>query len=233
MVASLALTSARKSRRQRAQLSLWRSEQRVQETWRIHGRWPLLRALKFPSFCETLRPEARTNTLIRRGTSSLPHLSDASSRMQFAGDELPTSCRRGETFVNRWGLVSKTPWRRTVAEEVGFEPTEGFPSHDFQSCRFGRSRTPPMRYSVRVEHRLVRLPEARRFSDNLKAPKLKAVVGSRATVFREPSQGWKPAALSELRRVPRIAWPPLWTPASYHPPLASTHVHHQGDPLAP
>ena len=30
-----------------------------------------------------------------------------------------------------------------VAEEVGFEPTEGFPSHDFQSCRFGRSRTPP------------------------------------------------------------------------------------------
>jgi hypothetical protein len=30
-----------------------------------------------------------------------------------------------------------------LAEEVGFEPTEGFPSHDFQSCRFGRSRTPP------------------------------------------------------------------------------------------
>ena len=30
-----------------------------------------------------------------------------------------------------------------MAEEVGFEPTEGFPSHDFQSCRFGRSRTPP------------------------------------------------------------------------------------------
>ncbi len=30
-----------------------------------------------------------------------------------------------------------------LAERVGFEPTEGFPSHDFQSCRFGRSRTPP------------------------------------------------------------------------------------------
>ena len=30
-----------------------------------------------------------------------------------------------------------------LAEEVRFEPTEGFPSHDFQSCRFGRSRTPP------------------------------------------------------------------------------------------
>jgi Integrase core domain len=29
------------------------------------------------------------------------------------------------------------------AEEVGFEPTVSFPTHDFQSCRFGRSRTPP------------------------------------------------------------------------------------------
>ncbi len=33
--------------------------------------------------------------------------------------------------------------KHPLAEEVGFEPTEGFPSHDFQSCRFGRSRTPP------------------------------------------------------------------------------------------
>ena len=41
--------------------------------------------------------------------------------------------RMGPTLV-------QTPW---LAEEVGFEPTEGFPSHDFQSCRFGRSRTPP------------------------------------------------------------------------------------------
>lgn len=31
----------------------------------------------------------------------------------------------------------------TTAEEVGFEPTVGCPTHDFQSCRFGRSRTPP------------------------------------------------------------------------------------------
>ena len=30
-----------------------------------------------------------------------------------------------------------------AAEEVGFEPTVGCPTHDFQSCRFGRSRTPP------------------------------------------------------------------------------------------
>ena len=30
-----------------------------------------------------------------------------------------------------------------LAEGVGFEPTEGCPSHAFQACRFGRSRTPP------------------------------------------------------------------------------------------
>jgi site-specific DNA recombinase len=30
-----------------------------------------------------------------------------------------------------------------LAERVGFEPTVGCPTHDFQSCRFGRSRTPP------------------------------------------------------------------------------------------
>jgi hypothetical protein len=30
-----------------------------------------------------------------------------------------------------------------VAEEVGFEPTVSCPTHAFQACRFGRSRTPP------------------------------------------------------------------------------------------
>jgi hypothetical protein len=30
-----------------------------------------------------------------------------------------------------------------MAETVGFEPTVSFPTHDFQSCRFGRSRTSP------------------------------------------------------------------------------------------
>jgi hypothetical protein len=33
----------------------------------------------------------------------------------------------------------------STAERVGFEPTVGCPTHDFQSCRFGRSRTPPRR----------------------------------------------------------------------------------------
>ena len=30
-----------------------------------------------------------------------------------------------------------------LAEEQGFEPWEGYPSHAFQACRFGRSRIPP------------------------------------------------------------------------------------------
>ena len=30
-----------------------------------------------------------------------------------------------------------------LAERVGFEPTVSFPTHAFQACRFGRSRTPP------------------------------------------------------------------------------------------
>jgi predicted nucleic acid-binding protein len=38
----------------------------------------------------------------------------------------------------------ETAGRRVhLAEGVGFEPTEGCPSHAFQACRFGRSRTPP------------------------------------------------------------------------------------------
>ena len=30
-----------------------------------------------------------------------------------------------------------------AAETVGFEPTVSFPTHAFQACRFGRSRTSP------------------------------------------------------------------------------------------
>ncbi len=37
-----------------------------------------------------------------------------------------------------WGLKDFN-----LAEGVGFEPTEGCPSHAFQACRFGRSRIPP------------------------------------------------------------------------------------------
>jgi hypothetical protein len=46
----------------------------------------------------------------------------------------PPGCPDGPFFVLFLHLL---------AEEVGFEPTEGCPSHAFQACRFGRSRTPP------------------------------------------------------------------------------------------
>ena len=38
----------------------------------------------------------------------------------------------------------------SLAEAVGFEPTVSFPTHDFQSCRFGRSRTPPRHSSAQM-----------------------------------------------------------------------------------
>ncbi len=46
-----------------------------------------------------------------------------------------------------------------VAEEVGFEPTEGCPSHAFQACRFGRSRTPPELTNMKFGYELY--PERR------------------------------------------------------------------------
>ncbi len=49
-------------------------------------------------------------------------------------------------------------------------------------------------------------------------PRPKAAAGSRATAVREPSQGWKPAALSGSGWVPRIAWPSLWASDPAQPP---------------
>ncbi len=45
----------------------------------------------------------------------------------------------------RWARASccQGSNQNNLAERVGFEPTVSFPTHDFQSCRFGRSRTPP------------------------------------------------------------------------------------------
>jgi len=42
-------------------------------------------------------------------------------------------------------------------------------------------------------------------SGSLSSPRFTAVVGSRATTVCEPSQGWKPAALSKSCWVPRTA----------------------------
>ena len=54
----------------------------------------------------------------------------------------PHSSRRPTPLLS--GLVLN---RDYLAERVGFEPTVGLPTHDFQSCRFGRSRTSPGKLS--------------------------------------------------------------------------------------
>ena len=75
-----------------------------------------------------------------------------------------------------------------VAEGVGFEPTEGCPSHAFQACRFGRSRIPP--------------GKGRSYLYPSRGGSPAASVGSGATGSREPSQVRKEAALSGYSRVP-------------------------------
>ena len=49
--------------------------------------------------------------------------------------------RLGQGDVHGGGVAEGS--RKHMAEAVGFEPTVAFTTHDFQSCRFGRSRTPP------------------------------------------------------------------------------------------
>ena len=78
-----------------------------------------------------------------------------------------------------------------AAEEVGFEPTDPCRSHDFQSCRFGRSRTPPR--------------SLRQLSLHLLALS-RAVAGFCAMGDREPSQSRKAAALSGFACVPQVTW---------------------------
>ncbi len=70
---------------------------------------------------------------------------------------LRTSPTRIEAFQrkdrnNRLGGSAKR-----LAEAVGFEPTVGCPTHAFQACRFGRSRTPPSTSTLRLSGRLRRL----------------------------------------------------------------------------
>ena len=57
---------------------------------------------------------------------------------QFGGQTRPTGPRRPCRRSAKPRLTCPN-----LAERVGFEPTVSFPTHDFQSCRFGRSRTPP------------------------------------------------------------------------------------------
>ena len=91
------------------------------------------------------------------------------------------------------------------AEEVGFEPTDPCGSHDLQSCRFVRSRTPP-RAARAQQHGGYRLWEA---------PVLRAAAGSYATGTCESSQGRKAAALSGYVRVPQPTWSPHQSSAAH------------------
>ena len=78
-----------------------------------------------------------------------------------------------------------------MAETVGFEPTVSCPTHAFQACRFGRSRTSP------------------RGEDSLSVHScFQVAVGPCAIGARESGQGRKAAALSGTCGVPQIAWPP-------------------------
>ncbi len=58
------------------------------------------------------------------------------------------------------------------------------------------------------------------FSGSLYSPRFKAVVGSRATTFREPSQGWEASTLSELCWVPRDRLTTALDPGALRPTVS-------------
>ncbi len=112
----------------------------------------------------------------------------------------------------------------TLAEEVGFEPTDPCRSHAFQACRFGRSRTPPVAVAEttgRIGRIASHTPAHIELVEGTKRHLCwQVAVGSCATPAREPSQGRKAAALSGIRGVPQITWPlpprtgAVWRPQS-------------------
>jgi hypothetical protein len=83
-----------------------------------------------------------------------------------------------------------------LAERVGFEPTVSFPTHDFQSCRFGRSRTPPALRQASLKGPRTRV------AGQWVSLVADAAVGPCATGRRKPGQGLTAAALSGPRCVP-------------------------------
>src|ERR1700730_8309053 len=74
------------------------------------------------------------------------------------------------------------------AERVGFEPTVSFPTHDFQSCRFGRSRTPPDAGPLTYRIGIPAASESKLEYASARGPTLRAAVGSCAMTCREPGQ---------------------------------------------
>ncbi len=110
----------------------------------------------------------------------------------------------GQLVVKSLHRLTTPPLRGTLAlplsctflaERVGFEPTVSFPTHDFQSCRFGRSRTPPASRQASLS-----TPATLGGTSSSLVPG--AAVGPYATGRRKPGQGLTAAALSGLRRVP-------------------------------
>ena len=125
----------------------------------------------------------------------------------------PTARRRGRARARASASASVIAPASSVqrvgvdmAEGVGFEPTVGCPTHAFQACRFGRSRTPPGSADARASgHARSKLPDAR--LDRLSHPPGEVTVGSCATGAREPGQDREVAAFIGTARVPQIAWP--------------------------
>ena len=88
----------------------------------------------------------------------------------------------------------------SLAEEVGFEPTEAFTSHAFQACRFGRSRTLPYGFLASPASESGYLRSTLKPSAH--AGSLvggEVAVGSCATVARKPGQVLTEAASTRER----------------------------------
>src|SRR5947199_5288362 len=96
------------------------------------------------------RSRATGSSLFRRLRHGPPAVRPPRGRKDAEGHTLPPlpSLRRELTYAP---IEERIPRRdpeeccepQDGAEGVGFEPTEGCPSHAFQACRFGRSRIPP------------------------------------------------------------------------------------------
>ena len=79
---------------------------------------------------------------------------------------------------------------------MGFEPTEGCPSHAFQACRFGRSRTSPN--CALARYRRVACDRSRTSGPGGRGDGRVCATGA-----RESGQARKGAAFSGIARAPR------------------------------
>ena len=97
-----------------------------------------------------------------------------------------------------------------LAEGVGFEPTVGCPTHAFQACRFGRSRTPPESVRTASPARGDRVQAGYRTGSLAHTATCRScgevTTGSCATDARESGQDREVAAFSGIVGVPQTAW---------------------------